>query len=97
MFERHNHVFLIITVILQITVVQMWAEVTSEKALCTIIEQRTSENQKGRERDSKRGRRLNATEEAITESFSHTVLWPRSANKMKQENYTLAEGLGSLL
>lgn len=40
---------------------------------------------------------LRATEkQALIESFSHTALWPRSAREIKEEDYTLAERLGSL-
>lgn len=55
---------------------------------------------KEQERDRKWGRQ-NVTEshkkQAVTESFSHTVLWPRSASKIKEEDYTLAERLGRIL
>lgn len=51
------------------------------------------------ENDSKR-RRENVT--ALQKSrhslnHSHTVLWHRSAGEIKEEDYTLAERLGSIL
>lgn len=35
--------------------------------------------------------------QAVTESFSHTAHWPRSASKIKEEDYTLGEILGRIL
>lgn len=50
------------------------------------------------ERESEGGNtRIRGTEkQAVTESFSHTTLWPRSAREIKEEDYILAERLGSI-
>lgn len=59
---------------------------------------RTTENWRTRARQEGEETWLGATEkQALIETFSHTALRLRSAREIKQEDYTLAERLGSLL
>lgn len=85
-------------------VVQNREEVNTEGSLGEITEQWTHGREqqtvwKKKRKKKKEGEEtwLRATEKQRWIILTHTALWPRSAREIKQEDYTLAERLGSLL